>query len=154
MRPSRLELNFADPAAADGTVPALATVNQVDPAQAINPVCGWLLPDHLDGSLEVFDGAAQQLGMLLEDTDGRVVWEGAPGLPGPAGAPPAPLPSDNAGTRHVVRLAAGVVAADALQRNQADGRGRGPAPGERAVRAAADSRHHALDRRPVRGHRH
>ena len=119
MRPSRLELNFADPAAADGTVPALATVNQVDPAQAINPVCGWLLPDHLDGSLEVFDGAAQQLGMLLEDTDGRVVWEGAPGLPGPAGAPPAPLPSDNAGTRHVVRLAAGVVAADALQRNQA-----------------------------------
>ena len=135
MRPSRLELSFADPAAADGIVPALATVDQVDPAQAINPVCGWLLPDHLDGSLEVFDGAAQQLGMLLEDTGGRVVWEGAPGLPGPAGAPPAPLPSDNAGTRHVVRLAAGVVAADALQRNQAGAAGAAAQPQESALSA-------------------
>lgn len=119
MRPSRLELTFADPVAADNAVPAPATVDQIDPSQAINPVCGWLMPDHLDGSLEVFDGAARQLGMLLEDIEGRVVWEGAPGLPGPVGAPPAPLPQDDAGTRHVVRLAAGVVAADAQARNAA-----------------------------------
>jgi hypothetical protein len=119
MRPARLELDFADPKAADGTEPALATVDQVDPSQAINPVCGWLLPDHLDGALEVFDGAAQPLGMLLEDLEGRVVWEGAPGLPGPVGTPPAPLPSDDAGTRHVVRLAAAVVVADAAQRTAA-----------------------------------
>lgn len=118
-RPSRLELTFADPVAADDAVPAPATVDQVDPSQAINPVCGWLVPDHLDGSLEVFDGAAGQLGMLLEDIKGGVVWEGAPGLPGPVGAPPAPLPADDAGTRHVVRLAAGVVTADAQARNAA-----------------------------------
>ena len=117
MRPSRLELSFVDPVAPDGAVPAPATVDQIDPASAINPVCGWLVPDHLDGSLEVFDGAARQLGMLLEDIDGRVVWEGAPGIPGPIGAPPTPLPADDAGTRHVVRLAAGVVTADAQARN-------------------------------------
>jgi hypothetical protein len=134
MRPARLELDFVDPVAADGTVPALATVDQIDPTQAINPVSGWLLPDHLDGSLEIFDAAAQQLGMLLEDIDGRVAWEGAPGLPGPIGAPPAPLPADDEGTRHVVRLAAGVVAADARQRNEAAAAGVAP-PGESALSA-------------------
>ena len=137
-RPSRLELTFADPAAADTAVPGPATVNQVDPAQQVSPVCGWLLPDHLDGSLEVFDAAARQLGTLLEDIDGRVVWEGAPGLPGPAGAPPAALPGDDAGTRHVVRLAAGVVAADAAARNAAgsgDGAPDGGQPAESALSA-------------------
>jgi len=132
MRPSRMELTFADPVAADDAVPAPATVDQVDPSQAINPVCGWLLPDHLDGSLEVFDGAARQLGMLLEDIEGRVVWEGAPGLPGPVGAPPAPLSEDDAGTRHVVRLAAGVVTADAQARTSANGQ---PPPEESALSA-------------------
>jgi hypothetical protein len=119
MRPARLELCFVDPTAADGTEPAAATVDQVDPTQAINPVCGWLLADHLDGSLEVYDGSAGPLGMLLEDLNGSVVWEGAPGLPGPVGAPPAPLPSDNLGARHIVRLAAGVVSADAAARTAA-----------------------------------
>jgi hypothetical protein len=113
MRPARLELQFVDPRAADGTEPGPAIVDQVDPAQAVSPVCGWLLADHLDGALEVFDAAARELGMLREDLDGHVVWEGAPGVPGPIGAPPAPLPDDDAGTRHVVRLAAGVVLADA-----------------------------------------
>jgi hypothetical protein len=126
-RPARLELTFADPAAPDGTVPGPATVDQVDPSRAVNPVCGWLVPDHLDGSLEVFDGAARQLGMLLEDIQGRVVWEGAPGIPGPLGAPPAPLPADDAGTRHVVRLAAAVVTADARARDAAAAAGQQPA---------------------------
>jgi hypothetical protein len=134
MRPSRLELSFVDPVAADGTVPAPATVDQIDPSQAISPVCGWLVPDHLDGSLEVFDGAARQLGMLLEDIEGRVVWEGAPGIPGPVGAPPAPLPVDDAGTRHVVRLAAALVTADALARNAAAAAGAQP-PAESALSA-------------------
>lgn len=135
IRPARLELNFVDPVAADGTEPALATVDQIDPSQAINPVCGWLLPDHLDGALEVFDGAAQQLGMLLEDLDSHVVWEGAPGLPGPVGAPPAPLAGDDAGTRHVVRLAAGVVAADAGQRSAAAAANGDQPPQESALSA-------------------
>jgi hypothetical protein len=131
MRPARLELSFVDPTAPDGSEPAAATVDQVDPTQAINPVCGWLLADHLDGSLEVYDGAGAQLGMLLEDLNGSVVWEGAPGLPGPVGAPPAPLASDNAGARHIVRLAAGVVSADAAART-ASGPG---APSESALSA-------------------
>ncbi len=91
-------------------------VDQSDPAGTVSPVCGWLLPDHYDGALEVFDAGAEPLGMLLEDSGGAVVWEGAPGRPGPAGAPPAaPGPADTA-ARHVVRLAAALVAADARRR--------------------------------------
>ncbi len=121
-RPARLELGFVDPAAPDGVVPAPAVVDQNDPAGTVSPVCGWLLADHLDGSLEVYDAAAEPLGMLLEDVEGRVVWEGAPGLPGPAGAPPAPLPADDSGARHVVRIAAGMVTADSRRRAETAGR--------------------------------
>ncbi len=121
-RPARLDLRFVDPAAPDGAEPAPAVVDQSDPAGTVSPVCGWLLADHLDGSLEVYDAAAEPLGMLLEDVDGHVVWEGAPGLPGPAGAPPAPVRPDDSGARHVVRMAAGLVAADSRQRAESAAR--------------------------------
>jgi hypothetical protein len=51
--------------------------------------------------------------MLLEDLNGDVVWEGPPGMPGPLGAPPAPFVAGDLAARHVVRFAAGMVAADA-----------------------------------------
>ena len=87
-------LDFVDASAPDGATPAAAMVNQSDPAGTVSPLCGWLLPDHLDGALEVYDAAAEPLGMLLEDVNGAVVWEGAPGRPGPAGAPPSAPASD------------------------------------------------------------
>jgi hypothetical protein len=110
--PARMMLDFVDAAAADGATPALAMVDQSDPASQISPLSGWLLPDHLDGALEVYDESANPLGMLLEDVNGRVIWEGAPGLPGPLGAPPAPAVPGDLACRHVVRLAVGLVAAD------------------------------------------
>ena len=115
-RPGRMLLDFVDAAAPDGAEPAAAMVNQSDPAGTISPVCGWLLPDHFDGALEVYDAAADQLGMLLEDVSGAVVWEGAPGRPGPAGAPPSALQPTDTAARHVVRMSAGLVAADAQRR--------------------------------------
>jgi hypothetical protein len=115
-RPGRMLLDFIDASAPDGTEPAAAMVNQADPADTVSPLCGWLLPDHLDGALEVYDAAADPLGMLLEDVTGAVVWEGAPGRPGPAGAPPSALAPTDTAARHVVRMAAALVAADALRR--------------------------------------
>jgi hypothetical protein len=115
-RPSRTLLDFVDAAAADGAEPAPAMVDQSGAGSTVSPVCGWLLPDHYDGALEVFDAAAQPLGMLLEDIRNRVVWEGAPGRPGPAGAPPSALSPSDTAARHVVRLAAALVAADAARR--------------------------------------
>lgn len=115
-RPGRMLLDFVDASAPDGAEPAAAMVNQSDPAGTVSPVCGWLLPDHLDGALEVYDAAADPLGMLLEDVTGAVVWEGAPGRPGPAGAPPSALSPADTAARHVVRMAAALVAADAQRR--------------------------------------
>ncbi len=114
LRPARLSLDFVDASAPDGTDPALAMVDQQEPALTISPVSGWLLPDHFDGSLEVYDAVANPLGSLLEDLNKRVVWEGAPGRPGPIGAPPAPVRPNDLAARHVVRFAAGLVAADRL----------------------------------------
>ena len=119
-RPGRMLLDFVDASAPDGTEPAAAMVNQSDPAGTVSPVCGWLLPDHLDGALEVYDAAAEQLGMLLEDVNGAVVWEGAPGRPGPAGAPPSALQPNDTAARHVVRISAALVAADAQRRADPD----------------------------------
>jgi hypothetical protein len=115
-RPARMHLDFVDASALDGAEPAPAMVNQSDPSGTVSPICGWLLPDHFDGALEVFDAAAEPLGMLLEDVDGGVVWEGAPGRPGPAGAPPSALRPTDTAARHVVRLAAAMVTADAGRR--------------------------------------
>jgi hypothetical protein len=57
-----------------------------------------------------------------------VVWEGAPGRPGPIGG--APDPGSDPGARHVTRLAAGAVQADATARNDPAG-----APAESALSA-------------------
>jgi hypothetical protein len=79
--------------------------------------------------MEFFDASGMALGMLRQDDiTGAVVWEGAPGRPGPIGAPPDPGPDP--GARHLTRLAAGAVAADATARNDPAG-----APDESALSA-------------------
>ena len=124
---------------------AEARVDQVDAAQTVNPVAGFLLPDHIDESLEVFDVAGTPLGQLChEPIGGGVVWEIAPGRAGPAdagplyGLAPAARPRRPAGRR-------------AGRRRRAGPR-RAPARGGRRVRAlgaAAGDRHDAVDRRRV-----
>jgi hypothetical protein len=115
-RPSRLSFRFVDPRAPDGGQDIEAFVDQEDPAQAVSPVAGWLLPDHVDEALEFFDASGSSLGQLMHDElTGAVVWEGAPGRPGPMGSPPDP--GSVKGAHHVTRLAAGAVLADATARN-------------------------------------
>lgn len=81
--PSRLWLRFADSTGslnADGTaVYATATVS---------PVCGFLLPNHLDGALEFFDSSGQNQGVLRPDENAGIVWEDAPGIPSSVGQTP------------------------------------------------------------------
>ncbi|HYK35311.1 hypothetical protein [Alloacidobacterium sp.] len=81
--PSRLWLRFADNGGAtnaDGTaVYANATVS---------PVCGFLLPNHLDGALEFFDSNGQNQGVLRPDENAGIVWEDAPGIPSSVGQTP------------------------------------------------------------------
>ncbi|MEO8880070.1 MAG: hypothetical protein ABI446_06690, partial [Gemmatimonadaceae bacterium] len=53
------------------------------------PVCGFLMPNHLDGSLELFDAAGEGEGTLQPRDDGRVIWQDTPGTPTTAGQDPA-----------------------------------------------------------------
>ena len=105
--PSRLQVRLLD--AADDA--AEATIDQGAPASA-SPVAAWLLPDHVDGALEVFDADGQPVGQLRhEDLGGGVVWEGAPGRPEPIGAPP---PASLSG--HARTFATELVRMDAVER--------------------------------------
>ncbi|HYT84173.1 MAG TPA: hypothetical protein VEK86_12000 [Gemmatimonadales bacterium] len=123
--PSRLLLRFVDPT--DEEVEA--RVDQEDPARAVSPVAGWLLPDHVDGALELFDAEGEPAGQLLhEGLGGAVVYEGAPGVPGPAGVAPR---TDRPGDRHLAAFAVAVARRDAEDRKlPAEAR-----PGESALAA-------------------
>jgi hypothetical protein len=129
LRPSRWLFRLVDPSLPDVAPgpgdtggPAEANVDQIDPAKMINPVSGFLLPDHIDEALEVFDVAGGPLGQLMiEPFGGGVTWEIAPGRSGPADAGPGfNLPQQQ---RILGLIAAGMVAADAQAR---DGKPAGP----------------------------
>jgi hypothetical protein len=46
---------------------------------ATGPVCGWLVANHLDGTLEIFDQAGRALGSIGRDPDGTGLrWSPAP----------------------------------------------------------------------------
>jgi hypothetical protein len=77
------------------TAPAKLTFrfrNAVRPAADADgensPVCGWLMPDHLDGALEFFDPDGSAVGQLRFDPDHGALWEMSPGLPTAVGASP------------------------------------------------------------------
>lgn len=73
-QPARLAFHWL---AADGTDTELLTANP-----AVSPVCGWLLPNQVDGSLSVYDQAGRPLGILLREHTGSgpaVGWQSAPG---------------------------------------------------------------------------
>jgi hypothetical protein len=55
----------------------------------ITPVCGYLLPNHLDGDLEFFDVAGANLGDVRPDPEAGILWETAPGVASTVGSSPA-----------------------------------------------------------------
>jgi len=66
-------------------------------ADATSPICGWVMPNHLDTSLMVFDADGTMLGSIIEvqpDIVGGVArtglrWDAPPGSDLPLGSPPA-----------------------------------------------------------------
>lgn len=105
--PSRLLVRFlsATDDASDATIDQSAE-------SVASPVAAWLLPDHVDSALEVFDDTGHPMGQLRhEESSGGVVWEGAPGRPAPIGAPP---PDSLSG--HARTLITELVRMDAVER--------------------------------------
>ena len=47
---------------------------------ASSPVCGWLLPNHLDGSFFIYNSLGKALGtMFLNGNETEIMWQSAPG---------------------------------------------------------------------------
>lgn len=113
--PARVRLRLVGSAAASAESAVPARVDEIDPAAQVNPVAGFLLPDHVDESIEVFGRDGTPLGeLLVEPVGGGVIWEPAPGRPLPHDAPPAAgLTPEQA---VLARFASGLVAADAQER--------------------------------------
>lgn len=66
-----------------------------------NPVCGWLLPNHLDGGIAVYNGGGTMLGELLP-LPAPDNWRPRPGDPGPVPPPRQPSDIPNAALQAVV----------------------------------------------------
>jgi hypothetical protein len=92
--PSRLWFRFLS--AADDTIEASDTVS---------PVCGFVLPNHLDGDLQFYTADGIAAGAVRFDTAAGVVWEDSPGQPATVGA----LPESIIGNRHLAGLAQGLL---------------------------------------------
>ena len=115
LRPARWYFKWVDAATPLGAEGTPARIDQVQPELTVNPVAGFLLPDHLDESLECYDALGQPLGELLhEAASGAVLWEIAPLRQGPADAGPqfGLAPAQAA----LGNFAAALVAADAQAR--------------------------------------
>jgi hypothetical protein len=76
-------LNFRWLAADQGNASGAGDETEMNDHPATTPVCGWLLPNNLDGSLAVYGADGRALGALVQAEDGgevAVVWEPAPGV--------------------------------------------------------------------------
>ncbi|QTN22046.1 hypothetical protein HZ992_18035 [Rhizobacter sp. AJA081-3] len=118
LRPSRWLFRLVDAATPVGAEGTEARVDQVEAALQVNPVAGFVMPDHLDESLEVFGIDGAPIGELLhEPVSGGVMWEIAAGREGPADAGPhhGLVPAQKA----LGDFASALVAADAAARQGA-----------------------------------
>jgi hypothetical protein len=63
---------------------------QADATDEAGPVVGWLVADHVDHAVEVFDAGGAPLGQLAHGPDGDARWEPAPGIEPAWGGTPDP----------------------------------------------------------------
>ncbi len=149
LRPARWLFRLVDAATAVGTEGTEARVDQIEPSLQINPVAGFVMPDHLDESLEVFGvrrfapgRTAARGGKRRRDLGDRRRTDGPRRC---RAALWADIRATGAGAP--CRRPGGRRRAGAWRRGSA---GRRSDPRVGAVGAAARHRHHALERRYLR----
>jgi Protein of unknown function (DUF3892) len=98
--PARVMLRYTD-----------AGGNRHDATTAISPLCGFVVPSPLDGSLEFFDADGNALGRLRPDDRLGTVWEEDPGQRASLGR----KPSTTIANKFLGALADDLLAADGAQ---------------------------------------
>lgn len=81
-----------------------------------SPICGWMLPNHLDSSLIVFNALGENQGsviMIEKDMGTGLRWDAVPGLDIPLGSPPN-LPNQHLQAFVMGLLQRGLEGSDAL----------------------------------------
>ena len=97
VQPSKLHMRWVDSVRDD---------SEVGLAAGANPVCGWLLPNHLDAAISVYDQAGKLLGELrASPDDGGATWYPAPDSQTPI-TNPADIPN-----AHLSKMVMGLMAA-------------------------------------------
>jgi hypothetical protein len=76
-------------------------VEEMNDHPATTPICGWLLPNHLDNSLMIYDNQGQALGLI----DYLARWEPAPGSRRPISAEELHDPDYQAVNPHLKQVA-------------------------------------------------
>jgi len=76
-----------------------------DADDATSPVCGFVLPNHLDGDLQLYASDGTGLGAVRFDAAAGVVWEEAPGQPTALGS----TPSGTVQNPHLAGIAQGLL---------------------------------------------
>lgn len=79
VQPAQLLMRWTD---------ATTDADEVGLAAGANPVCGWILPNHLDAALAIYDQAGQLLGELRENLNqSSIAWYPAPDSLNPVTGP-------------------------------------------------------------------
>ena len=97
-----------------------AYVDQLAGDAAVTPIAGYLLPDHMDESLEFFDRFGNPIGELSHDAvSDAVMWEAAPGRAvAPDAGPLTGIPGEfGAHAQHAALLASGLIQRDVQTRH-------------------------------------
>jgi hypothetical protein len=81
--PARVWLRYMD---GDGSPNEACLATDVTPA--VSPLCGFIMPQHLDRALEFFGVDGSNLGTLRPADDGSILWEDAPGTATTTGQSP------------------------------------------------------------------
>ena len=126
------------PLTADPVEAAEAYVDQMAGDGGVTPIAGFVLPDHMDESLEFFDRTGTPMGELIHDAvSDAVTWEPAPGRAVPPDAGPMTgIPGEfGPHAQHAGLLADGLIRADIQNRHS----------GEPATRSALSALLRAID---------
>ncbi len=100
--------------------------DQLEATKNHSPICGWILPDHLDEALEVYDASGDNQGQIqwrnpriADQRDARLEWQGVPGKPGPFGG----MPQLGASQKHLQEFLDGLLAEGLQDTQQGTGTG-------------------------------